>query len=173
MAVRSLAVADGTDASGDDRGWSRPALLVSACLLGVRCTHDAGHEQRPAVVALGATHRLVPVCPETAGGLPTPRPAAELSRADGRVRTAEGNDVTDAYERGAVHAVRLATAAGVRGAVLKARSPSCGCHEIYDGTFSRTRVAGEGVAAAALRRAGVEVVDEDDVAAGRVPGRPG
>lgn len=173
MAVRSLAVADGTDTSGDDRGWSRPALLVSACLLGVRCTHDGGHEQRPAVVALGATHRLVPVCPETVGGLPTPRPAAELATGGGRVRTADGADVTQAYERGAAHAVRLAAAAGVRGAVLKARSPSCGCHEVYDGTFTRTRVTGEGVTAAALRLAGVEVVDEDDVAAGRVPGLPG
>lgn len=163
-------MADGTGASRASRGWSdRPALLVSACLLGVRCTHDAGHERREAVTALGAAYRLVPVCPETAGGLPTPRPAAERC-SGGRVRTADGTDVTDAYRRGADHAVRLAAATGAQGAVLKARSPSCGCHEIYDGTFTRTRVAGEGVTAAALRGAGVEVVDEDDVAAGAVPG---
>jgi uncharacterized protein YbbK (DUF523 family) len=164
-------VSDGTGGSAADRGWSRrPALLVSACLLGVRCTHGGGHEARPAVQALAATHRLVPVCPETVGGLPTPRPAAERSAVDGRVRTADGTDVTEAYERGAAHAVRLAGAAGVEGAVLKARSPSCGCHHVYDGTFTRTRVEGEGVTAAALRRAGFAVVDEDDVAAGRLPG---
>lgn len=121
------------------------------------------------MVALRATHRLVPVCPEVAGGLPTPRPPAERSSVDGRVRTAAGTDVTDAYERGAAHAVRLAAAVGATGAVLKARSPSCGCHLVYDGTFTRTRVEGEGVTAAALRRAGVDVVDEDDVGAGRLP----
>jgi uncharacterized protein YbbK (DUF523 family) len=118
------------------------------------------------VVALGRGHRLVPVCPETAGGLPTPRPAAERSAVDGRVRTGTGDDVTDAYERGAAHAVRVALASGAAAAVLKARSPSCGCHEIYDGTFTRCRVAGEGVAAEALRAAGLEVVSEDDVVAG-------
>lgn len=171
-------MADGTGGPRADRGWSspdseRPTLVVSACLLGVRCTHDAGHERRPAVESLAATHRLVPVCPETAGGLPTPRPAAERSQADGRVRTADGADVTDAYERGAAHAVAVATTAGAIGAVLKARSPSCGCHQVYDGTFTRTRVDGEGVTAAALRRAGFDVVDEDDVAAGRLPTRSG
>lgn len=145
-------------------------MLVSACLLGVACAHDGGGRPVEAVVALGATRHLVPVCPETAGGLPTPRPAAERSSVDGRVRTAEGLDVTDAYRRGAEHAVALATATGARAAVLKARSPSCGCHEIYDGSFTRRRVAGEGVTAAALRRAGLEVLSEDDVAAGRAPG---
>jgi uncharacterized protein YbbK (DUF523 family) len=147
--------------------------VVSACLLGVRCTHDGGHERRPAVEALAATHRLLPVCPETAGGLPTPRPAAERSGADGRVRTGDGTDVTDAYVRGAAHTVDVAVTAGAAGAVLKARSPSCGCHQVYDGTFTRSRVDGEGVTAAALRRAGFDVVDEDDVAAGRVPTRRG
>lgn len=161
---------DGTGAPPRDRGWSRPPLLVSACLLGVRCTHDGGHERRPAVEALADTHRLVPVCPETVGGLSTPRRVAERSAVDGRVRTAAGDDVTDAYERGAAHAVRVAEAVGARGAVLKARSPSCGCHEVYDGSFTRTRVEGVGVTADALRRAGLDVVDEDDVAAGRLPG---
>ena len=152
---------DGTGGPNADRGWSqRPALLVSACLLGVRCTHDGGHEARPLVQALGATHRLIPVCPETAGGLPTPRPAAARSPEDGRVRTADGTDVTDAYERGAAHAVTLAAASGATGAVLKARSPSCGC---------KTGDRPEGVTAEALRRAGVRVVDDDDVAAGRLP----
>ena len=118
------------------------------------------------MVALGSTRRLVPVCPETVGGLPTPRPAAERSADDGRVRTADGEDVSDAYERGARQAVRLAAATGAAAAVLKARSPSCGCRQIYDGTFTRTRVDGEGVTAEALRRAGLEVVSEEDVVAG-------
>lgn len=147
---------------------SSQTLLVSACLLGVRCTHAGGANTVSAVVALGERHRLVPVCPETAGGLPTPRPAAEI-QADGTVRTADGTDVTGAYRRGAEHAVRVAVACRASGAVLKERSPSCGCHQIYDGSFTRTRVGGEGVTAAALRRAGIPVCSEEDVAAGWVP----
>lgn len=114
------------------------------------------------VVALRDTHRIIAVCPESVGGLPTPRAAAER-RSDGSVRTGEGEDVTELYERGAKHAVELALAAGAARAILKARSPSCGCHEIYDGTFTRTLVAGEGVTAEALRLAGLEVLSEEDL----------
>ena len=138
---------------------------MSACLLGVACNHLGRSNTSSAVVNLGRDRRLIPVCPESAGGLPTPRPAAEIGPS-GRVQTATGDDVTDAYERGAAQAVRLAAAAGAGGAVLKARSPSCGCHEVYDGTFSRTRVPGEGVTARALRVAGVPVWSEEDVEAG-------
>jgi len=134
---------------------------VSACLLGTRCNHEAGHSRRPAIEALAATHRLVPICPEVCGGLPTPRPAAE--RDGTRVLTAGGDDVTAEYTRGARAAVELANAVGARRAVLKARSPSCGSAQIYDGTFSRTLRAGEGVTAAALRAAGIDVVSEDDL----------
>ena len=111
---------------------------------------------------LAGGFRLIPICPETAGGLPTPRPPAELG-ADGTVSTAGATDVTVAYRRGAAAAVALAQAAGVQRAVLKARSPSCGCRQVYDGTFTRTLVDREGVAAAALRRAGFDVVSEEDV----------
>lgn len=146
---------------GDD---PKPPLLVSACLLGVECNHLGRANRSDAVAALAATHRLIPVCPEVAGGLPTPRPAAEI-QPDGSVRTQVGDDVSDAYGRGAAAAVALARAVGASGAVLKARSPSCGCHEVYDGTFTRQRVRGEGVTAAALRRAGLDVRSEEDVAA--------
>jgi uncharacterized protein YbbK (DUF523 family) len=142
----------------------RPALVVSACLLGVHCNHLGAASPSAAVADLSARYRLVPVCPEVAGGLPTPRPAAERQD-DGRVVTSDGVDVSGAYERGAQHAVAVALASGASSAVLKARSPSCGCHEIYDGTFTRTTVAGEGVSAAALRGAGVVVWSEEDVAA--------
>jgi uncharacterized protein YbbK (DUF523 family) len=138
----------------------RPALLVSACLLGTRCNHEAGQSLRPAVAALAATHWLVPICPEACGGLPTPRPAAE--RVGARVVNVDGDDVTGEYERGARAAVELARAVGARRAVLKARSPSCGSDRIYDGTFTRTLRAGEGITATALRVAGLEVFSEDD-----------
>lgn len=138
-----------------------PPVLVSACLLGVACNHEARHSQRPAVEALAATHRLIPVCPEVCGGLSTPRLAAEI--VGERVVVTDGTDVTAAYERGAAVAVALAQAVGARRAVLKARSPSCGSAAVYDGSFTRTLRAGEGITAAALRAAGIEVVSEEDL----------
>lgn len=149
----------------------RSAILVSACLLGVRCNHVGAASPSAAVAALAAAHDLVPVCPEVAGGLGIPRPAAEL-QPDGSVRTRSGDDVTAAYQRGAAAAVTAARLAGATSAVLKARSPSCGCAEVYDGSFTRTRVPGEGVAARALREAGVTICSEKDLA-GREDGCPG
>lgn len=149
-----------------------PPILVSACLLGVECNERGVSKEWGEVVALASGRRLAPVCPEVMGGLTTPRPAAEV-QADGTVRTASGDDVTDAYRRGAGAVVELARAMGVREAVLKARSPSCGCHEVYDGTFTRTRVVGEGVTARALREAGLTVRSEEDLAAAGEAPAPG
>jgi uncharacterized protein YbbK (DUF523 family) len=154
-------VVESSARDGDDWG-SRPVVIVSACLLGTRCNHKGEANTNDAVVALRMTHRVVPVCPESAGGLPTPRTEARV-QSDGTVRTADGRDVTEWYARGAVHAVRLAEAVGATRAVLKARSPSCGCREIYDESFTRTLVPGEGLTAAALRGAGLEVVSEEDL----------
>jgi uncharacterized protein YbbK (DUF523 family) len=103
--------------------------------------------------------RVVPVCPESMGGLPTPRPAAQRTH-DGPVVTADGTDVTAAYRRGARATVELARVTGARAAVLKARSPSCGCHQIYDGD---ALVDGDGVTAEALRAVGVELRSEEDL----------
>jgi uncharacterized protein YbbK (DUF523 family) len=141
---------------------NRPVILVSACLIGVGCNHRGLASPSSAVAALAAMARLIPVCPEVAGGLATPRRPAEI-QPDGRVRTADGSDVTERYRRGAAHAVAVARAAGATRAVLKARSPSCGCYCVYDGAFSGTLRQGEGVTAAALRGAGVEVVSEEDL----------
>ena len=143
----------------------RPAVIVSACLLGVACNHKGGSSPSRAVEALAGRLRLIPVCPEVAGGLPTPRPAAEKG-SDGRVRTAAGVDVTPLYQQGAAQALALARSASAIGAVLKARSPSCGCHEIYDGSHERRLVQGDGVTAAAMRAAGLPVCSEEDVEVG-------
>lgn len=124
---------------------ARPAILVSACLLGVRCNHRGEANPSEVVQALASTYRLIPVCPETMGGLATPRPAAEL-RADGHVVTETGVDVTHAFVRGARATVELARAASITDAVLKARSPSCG---------------DDGVTSVALRKAGVRVRSEE------------
>jgi uncharacterized protein YbbK (DUF523 family) len=146
-------------------------VLLSACLAGVPCTHDAQAKTRPWAVRLLAEGRAVLACPEVAGGLPIPRPESEMQGGDGddvldgrgRVVSVEGDDVTEQYLAGARHAVREAHASGARAAVLKARSPSCGCGEIYDGSFSGSLRKGDGVTAAALKREGLDVVSDEDL----------
>ncbi len=111
------------------------------------------------------------VCPEEEGGLPTPRPAAEIEGGRGqsvlegtaRVVTKTGTDVTDIYVEGARVAVERAESQGCVAAILKARSPACGCGAVYDGTFSRTLTEGDGVTAAALRGAGIELMTEEEL----------
>ena len=134
-------------------------ILVSACLLGCACRYDGGSKPCAAVRALAARHTLIPVCPEIYGGLPTPRTPCEI--VGDRVLSKDGADRTDAYRRGASEVLRLAGALGCRAALLKARSPACGSGEIYDGSFSGTLTAGDGVAAAALSAAGIAVFGED------------
>jgi len=140
-------------------------LLISACLLGFCCKYDGGTNTLPSemLAAMREKYELVPVCPETAGGLPIPRAPSE--RRDGRVVSREGNDVTGEYEKGAQIALTLARRFGCRKALLKERSPSCGAGEIYDGSFSHTRVPGDGVAAQALRAAGLRLYGESEAAA--------
>ncbi len=134
-------------------------ILVSACLLGCACRYDGGSKPCAAVRALAARHTLIPVCPEIYGGLPTPRTPCEI--VGDRVLSKDGADRTDAYRRGASEVLRLAGALGCRAALLKARSPACGSGEVYDGSFSGTLTAGDGVAAAALSAAGIAVFGED------------
>lgn len=138
-------------------------LLVSACLLGLPCRYDGAAKPAPQVLELMAEHRLIPVCPEQLGGLPTPRPPAECR--DGRVISRAGRDVTAEYVRGAESALELARLFGCRGAILKERSPSCGCGYIYDGSFSGTLIPGDGVTARLLKAHGIPVTGESCPAA--------
>lgn len=140
----------------------REKLLISACLLGFRCKYDGGTNTLPAetLAALREKYELIPVCPETAGGLPIPRVPSE--RRDGRVFSRDGADVTAAYEEGARIALRLAGRFGCKKALLKERSPSCGAGTIYDGTFSHSVVPGDGVTAATLRAAGLSLCGESE-----------
>lgn len=148
-------------------------ILVSACLLGQAVRYDGGaHGPFAELLHWQAQGRVLPLCPEVAGGLPTPRPAAEILGGQGAqvldgqvpVRSIEGADVSAAFIAGAQLAERLVQQHGIRIAVLKARSPSCGNRHSYDGSFSGTLVAGEGVTAAALRRLGVQVFNETQLA---------
>ena len=136
-------------------------ILISACLLGARCRYDGASKEHPEVLKLAERHTLVPVCPEQLGGLPTPRTPSE--RQGDAVCTREGEDVTEAYRRGAEEALRLCRMLGCAAAVLKERSPSCGCGEIYDGTFTGTLTAGDGVTAELLKSRGIPVYGESQI----------
>ena len=136
-------------------------VLVSACLLGCPCRYDGKSKPSAAVLALMDKHTLIPICPEQMGGLATPRPPAECQT--GGVFTEAGVDVTAHYQRGAAEALRLAKLYGCTHAILKERSPSCGSGEIYDGSFSRHLVPGDGVTAALLKANGVTVLGESEV----------
>ena len=136
-----------------------PRYVVSACLAGQFCRYDGGSNPDARVIRLVEQGLALPLCPEALSGLPCPRPPCE-QRGD-RVVCLDGTDVTRAFIQGADAAVALALKAGCRIAVLKARSPSCGVGSVYDGTFSKRLVAGDGLWAARLREAGLTVHTEE------------
>jgi len=144
-------------------------VLVSACLLGQPVRYDGRASGHPDLLQRWqAEGRVVPLCPEVAGGLPTPRPPAEIPGGQGaqvlagraRVIAVSGEDVSEAFLAGAQLALALVRRHGIRVAVLKSGSPSCGNRLTYDGSFSGVKVPGEGVTTALLRREGVLVFNE-------------
>lgn len=136
-------------------------ILVSACLLGVACRYDGVGKENKEIMELMKEHHLVPVCPEILGGLPTPRTPSEI-QLDRKVMMKDGRDVTAEYEKGARETLRLAKLYGCEYAILKERSPSCGHGEIYDGSFSGTKISGNGIAAELLEKNGVKVLGESE-----------
>ena len=141
----------------------KEALLISACLLGTDCKYNGGNNALPedVIAALERRFRLVPVCPERDGGLPTPRLPSE--RQGDRVRNRAGEDVTAAFRRGAELALETARREGCRTALLKERSPSCGSGLIYDGSFTGTVIPGDGMTAQLLKENGLTVTGETEV----------
>ena len=141
----------------------KEALLISACLLGTNCKYNGGNNALPEekLAALRERYRLIPVCPERDGGLPTPRLPSE--RREDLVVNRAGEDVTEAFRRGAQLALETARREGCRLALLKERSPSCGSGRIYDGSFSGTLIPGDGVAAALLKEQGLAVYGESEI----------
>lgn len=139
-------------------------VAVSACLLGVRCRFDGRSKPSAEVQCFLEGHecQVVKICPEVMGGLSIPHPPHEQRVLDGQVRVvdAEGNDHTEAFEAGARAACSLVCESGCTHAILKAKSPSCGVGEVYDGTFSDVLVPGDGVATKILKEAGVVVATE-------------
>ena len=136
-------------------------LLISACLLGRNCKYSGGNNYHPLTEALRERYELVPVCPECMGGLPIPHDPAE--RVGDKVISRTGTDVTAEFKKGAELALRRARQTGANLALLKDRSPSCGCGAIYDGSFTGALVPGRGVAAALLQESGIEVFGESEL----------
>lgn len=137
-----------------------PKYLISACLCGCPVRYDGGgYTQYPLFRRLVEQGLALAFCPECAGGLPVPRLPAECRGS--RVVTRDGDDCTQAYERGARKALALCREVGIRVAILKENSPSCGTTRVYDGRFRGVRIPGEGVTARLLRRHGIRVLSEE------------
>lgn len=149
--------------------------VVSACLLGANCKYNGGNNDNEAVKDFCEGHKVLAVCPETEGGLKSPRPPAEQircpsdegcgSNADScviRVVNKNGEDLTEYFRRGAEICLKKVLDSGEppEVAILKANSPSCGCGKIYDGTFTGTLTDGDGIFAALLKEHGIKVITE-------------
>lgn len=149
-------------------------ILLSACLIGHKVRYDGGDclQQHARLQTWLDAGQIITICPEMAGGLPTPRPPAEIQDQQNgmavlqriaHVQTSTGIDVSEEFIKGAEKALALAQKHHIQVAILKAKSPSCGSQSIYDGSFSRIQIPGMGVAATLLSQNGIYVFDENQI----------
>ncbi len=136
-------------------------IVVSACLLGENCKYNGGNNHNERVLKYIEGHYVIPVCPERAGGLPAPRDPVEW--VGGRAMTAKGLDCTKAFHLGVKKTLEALRDTPIDLAILQSRSPTCGVHQIYDGTFTGTKIDGMGILAQALKERGVPLVDAAEV----------
>lgn len=141
-------------------------IVVSACLLGRNCKYSGGNNRNEAVIAYLKDKEYIPVCPEVEAGMPVPRPPVEIR--DGKVISIEGKDLDAVYRKGVAKVMETISKEEISLAILKAKSPTCGVHEIYDGTFTGRKIPGRGILAEVLMKAGVVVCDEKDLEKGSV-----
>ena len=146
--------------------------LISACLLGIKCAWDSqdNYKSDKAIDFLNS-ETLMPVCPEQLGGLKTPRAPQEIQGGTGedvlnrkcKVMNINGEDVTQEFINGAEETLKIVRLFHIEEFIGKSKSPSCGCGQIYDGTFSRKLIDGDGVTTALLKRDGISVITEEDL----------
>ena len=136
-------------------------ILISACLVGDKVKYDGHSNYNEKIKLLLEKYELVPFCPEVEGGLKTPRKPSE--RVKDRVKMEDGKDVTRNFENGAELALNICLYLGIKIAILKEGSPSCGSKKIYDGSFSHKLIDGEGVTTELLKRKGIKVISEDEI----------
>ncbi len=146
--------------------------LCSACLLGIKCAWDGKDRYKnKKVIELAKREILIPVCPEQLGGLPTPRIFQEIQGGTGddvlngkcKVLNKEGKDVTKFFIEGAYEVLKIAKLLGIKEFIAKQKSPSCGCGKIYDGTFTKRLIKGDGVTTALLKRHGIKVISDENL----------
>jgi len=136
-------------------------IMISACLAGVRCRFDGASKPNEKVIELVRQGKAVLVCPEQLGGMPTPRVPSEI--VGKKVMSKEGKDVTANFILGAEEALKIAKMYGCKEAILKQKSPSCGSGVIFDGTFSKKKIKGDGMFARLLKKNGIKVRTEEDI----------
>lgn len=140
-------------------------ILISSCFLGQPVRYDG--QSKPLMHSVidhwQSEGRLISICPEVAGGLPIPRPPAELNQSLQKVLTEDGIDVTPQFTRGAELALAVCNKHNIRYALLKESSPSCGSHKVYDGSFMNQKINGQGVTAKLLSENGISVYSEDTI----------
>lgn len=136
-------------------------IAVSACLLGHNCKYSGGNNRSQAVLDYIKGHEVIPVCPEVAGGLPIPRIPVELQ--NGRAINANGEDVTEFFQAGTEKTMARLAGEHIDLAILQPRSPSCGCKQIYDGTFTKNLIDGKGMFAQALAEADIPMMDATEI----------
>ena len=135
-------------------------IVVSACLAGIKCRYDGGSKPCQKIIELIKQGKAIPVCPEQLGGLPTPRTPTEI--VNNKVLTKDGKDKTEEFIKGAKEAIKIIEMANCKEAILKAKSPSCGCGKIYDGTFSEKTKNGDGIFTKMLKEKGIKCTTEED-----------
>jgi len=135
--------------------------IVSACLMGENCKYNGGNNYNKEVVEFLKDKEFIKVCPECLGGLDTPRVPSEII--ENKVINKEGIDVTKEYNLGAEKTLDIALDNGISCAIFKSKSPSCGCGLIYDGTFSKKLIVGDGVTTSLLKENGICVISEEDL----------
>lgn len=136
-------------------------ILVSACLLGRNCKYNGGNNYRESVEKLVQGHEVIEVCPEMLAGLGTPRTPIEIR--GGEVVSRDGISMDKVIRDAVAQVLENIKDEPIEYCVLKSRSPTCGVHQVYDGTFSGVLVEGSGVLAQALKDAGYRVLDDEDI----------
>ena len=136
-------------------------IIVSACLLGVNCKYNGGNNSCEKIIKLQEKYNIITICPEVDGGLTTPRIPSEI--VGKKVINQAGLDVTKEYLKGASIALEKSLSNNVKLAVLKTKSPSCGCGLIYDGTFTHNLINGDGVTTKLLKEHNIQVYTEEDI----------
>ena len=145
----------------DENRSSDMKVLVSACLLGENCKYNGGNNYNPAVAEFVKDKEVLPICPEMMAGMGCPRTPIEI--VDGVLMDRNGNNVDAAMRQAVAQAMEMIRKEDIQCAVLQSRSPTCGVNQIYDGSFSGKLIEGSGVLAQALKAAGYQVIDAEDV----------